>query len=61
LHVAFAVALEHSGLPALEQHLNIKISDDDAHCIRHPEFSRGMVVADFVRDVFKAVSTEMAE
>jgi len=45
---------------ALEQHLSIRISDDDAQCVRHPEFSRGMAVADFVRDVFKAVRTKMA-
>lgn len=43
---------------ALEKHLKTKISDDDAHSIRNPEMSHGMVVADFVRDVFQVVNTK---
>ncbi|MAT73082.1 MAG: hypothetical protein CMJ58_26660 [Planctomycetaceae bacterium] len=38
----------------LEQHRGVKISDDEAQRIRHPEFS-SMIVADFVRAVFMVV------
>lgn len=43
----------------LEEHLGIHISDNEAQQIRHPEMSRGMTVADFVTDTFKALADKI--
>lgn len=44
----------------LQDHLGIRISDEEAQRIRNPESSSGMTVADFVTDIFDVLGDKMA-
>ena len=45
----------------LEDALGVKISNDEAGAIRHPEMERGLTVADFVADVATAIEGRIAQ
>ena len=45
---------------ALERNLGVTICDDEAQCVRNPEVTPGVTVAEFVADVYKVIGGKLA-